>query len=51
MCDNNSNGIECKFTCGQCRNGEQCNHVDGRCPNGCVSGMSGDKCMPSTVGE
>ena len=51
MCDNNSYGIECEFTCGQCRNGEQCNHVDGRCPNGCVSGMSGDKCMPSTVGE
>ena len=46
-CSNNTYGLHCTLTCGNCSNGQQCHHVTGICPQGCVQGYDGDTCDTS----
>ena len=46
-CSNNTYGLHCILTCGNCRNGQQCHHVTGTCPQRCVQGYHGEKCDTS----
>ena len=43
-CSENTYGVGCAESCGNCTNGEQCHHVNGNCPFGCDAGVYGIKC-------
>lgn len=46
VCNNNTYGPRCSFTCGNClyAYGEQCHHVTGQCPRACNVDFQGDRC-------
>ena len=49
-CGDNSYGLGCRRTCGNCRNEDTCNEVDGTCPSGWNAGVYGKKCdIGSTI--
>ena len=43
-CSENTYGMGCKESCGNCTNREQCHHIDGECQFGCDTGSYGGKC-------
>ena len=43
-CPENTYGVGCAESCGNCTNMEQCHHVNGNCPFGCDAGVYGIKC-------
>lgn len=44
VCENETYGQECNYTCGQCRDNKNCYHTNGTCLSGCDPGYFGDLC-------
>ena len=43
-CVNNTYGLDCTETCGNCLGSMPCHHINGSCVYGCAPGFTGDKC-------